>query len=180
MELGDWIGNRGRMAEDLQARLQAAGRGRVVVSHALGAADDGRAALLKVILFGGAVETYALPAALAYGLIDRIGQAVEAGAIRDRRADALPGSPEAQQIALYAAIRPVIDDADWEGGARMFVSQLDAHAFGNALGLRIVAQGSEFLLVLPDQVAILLHESLILVASYLADRTHPPASRSEH
>ena len=166
------------MANDLQARMQAAGRSRVVVSHAVGAANDGRFALVKAALFGGAIETYALPAGLAYRLIDRIAEAVAADAIRDRRAAAEVGSPEAQQMAVYRATRPEIADADWD--APRMVSRIDAHAFGNALGLLVVAEGAEAPLVLPDQVAILLHESLTLAATYLIDRAHPPRSPSEH
>jgi hypothetical protein len=88
------------MDPGLSEKLQKAGRNRVVDSHAVGAADDGRVALFKMALFGGAAETYALPADLAYWLIETIGRAVASDAIRDRRTDAAPGSPEAQQIAL--------------------------------------------------------------------------------
>jgi hypothetical protein len=56
-----------------------------------------------------------------------------------------------------------------------------AHGFGNALGVQaILTNGAEALLVVPDQVAILMHESLTLAATYLIDRTHPTLSRSEH
>ena len=43
-----------------------------------------------------------------------------------------------------------------------------------------IVEGSETLLVLPDQVAILLHDSLTLVATYLIDRAHPPVSLRQH
>jgi hypothetical protein len=56
-----------------------------------------------------------------------------------------------------------------------------AHGFGNALGVQaILTDGAEASLVVPDQVAILLHESLTLAATYLIDRTHPARSHSEH
>ncbi len=167
------------MTGDLSAKLQKAGRNRVVVSHAVGAADDSRFALVKVALFGGAGEVYALPAGLAYWLIDRVAEAIQAGAIRDRRSEAEPGSPEAQQLAAYGAMRPEIGSADWDAAGRV-VTGIRAHLFGNALGLQMAAEGAEALLVLPDQVAILLHEALTLVAAYLIDRTQPPVSRSEH
>jgi hypothetical protein len=160
--------------------LQKAGRNRVAISHAVGAANDGRYALIKAVLFGGAVELYALPAGLTHWLIDRIGEAVTAGAIRGRHPEAVPGSPEAQQLAMYAATRCEIDEADWERGARRIVGEIHAHAFGNALGLMMVVENEETPLILPDQVAILLHESLTLVATYLMDRTHPFLSGSEH
>jgi len=40
MRFGDWIGN-APVIDDSSAKLQKAGRNRVVVSHAVGAADDG-------------------------------------------------------------------------------------------------------------------------------------------
>ena len=66
------------MDEDLSGKLRKAGRNRVVVSHAVGASNDGRYALLKAALFGGAIELYTVPAALAYWLIDRIAESVAA------------------------------------------------------------------------------------------------------
>lgn len=169
------------MSEAIATMLQKAGRERVIVSHAAGASDDGRFALLKTRLFGGGTETYALPTNLAYWLIDNIDRAIAAGAIKDRRSDAVPGSPEAQQIMLYAQARPEIAPDDWNTAAHHVITEIGAHAFGNALGLQaILADGAEALLILPDQVAILLHESLALVATYLIDRRHPPHSRSEH
>jgi hypothetical protein len=134
------------VTEELSAKLRKAGRNRVVVSHGVGAAHDGRHALIKVALFGRPIELYALPAGLAYWLIDRVAEAMEASAIKDRRSDAGAGSPEARQVALHAA----------------------------------VTDGIQALLILPDQVAILLQESLTLAATYLIDRTHPPLSHSEH
>ena len=113
MRFGDWIGD-GLVTGDLAAKLQKAGRNRVVVSHAVGAADDGSCALVKVALFGGASELYVLSAGLTYWLIDRIGEAIEAGALKDLRDVAAPGSPPAQQLALHAAARPEIADADWQ------------------------------------------------------------------
>lgn len=178
MRFGDWIGD-GLVSGDLAAKLQKAGRNRVVVSHAVGTADDGRCALVKVALFGGASEVHVVPAELAYWLIDRIGEAVQAGALKDLRDVAEPGSPPAQQLALHAAARPGIADSDWQAADRI-VAAIHAHAFGNALGLMTVRDGIETLLILPDQVAILLHESLTLAASYLIDRAHPAVSRSEH
>jgi hypothetical protein len=178
MAFGDWIGG-GRVTGDLAVKLQKAGRNRVVVSHAVGAADDGGCALVKVALFGGASEVHVLPAGLAYWLIDRIGEAVEAGALQDLRDAAEPGSPPAQQLALHAAARPEIADADWQAADRI-AAEIHAHAFGNALGLMTVRDGIEALLILPDQVAILLHESLTLAATYLIDRVHPAVSRSAH
>jgi hypothetical protein len=166
--------------EDLSGKLRRAGRNRVVVSHAVGASDDGRYALLKAALFGGAVELYTVPAALAYWLIDRIAEAVAAGAIKDLRATVAAGSPEAQQIAFYGAARPEISDADWELASRRIVGEIRAHAFGNALGLMTTTAGADALLVLPEQVAILLHDSLTLVATYLIDRAHPPVSLRQH
>ena len=169
------------MDHDLSVKLQKAGRNRVVVSHAVGAADDGRVALLKVALFGGAAETYALPADLAYWLIETIGRAVASGAIRDRRSDSGPGSPEARQIALYGEARPEIGPDDWNADQHHPAKDMRAHGFGNALGIQaILTDGAEALLVVPDQVAVLLHESLTLAATYLIDRTHPTPSRSEH
>jgi len=166
--------------EDLSEKLRKAGRNRVVVSHAVGASDDGRHALLKAALFGGAIELYTVPATVAYWLIDRIAESVAAGALKDLRSTAAAGSPEAQQIALYGAARPEISDADWEHASHRIASEIRAHAFGNALGLMTIVEGSETLLVLPDQVAILLHDSLTLVATYLIDRTLPPVSVREH
>lgn len=166
------------MGEELEVKLQTAGRGRVVVSHAVGASNDGHFALVKTALFGGTIETYALPAGLAYWLIDRIAQAAEAGAIRDRRAEAEAGSPEAQQVSLYGATRPLITSADWE--SHRLITEIRAHVFGNALGLVVIADGAQVYLTLPDQIAILLHESLTLAATYLIDLAHPPRSRSEH
>ena len=168
------------MDEDLSGKLRKAGRNRVVVSHAVGASNDGRYALLKAALFGGAIELYTVPAAVTYWLIDRIAEAVAAGALKDLRATVAAGSPEAQQIALYGAARPEISDADWEHASHRITGEIRAHAFGNALGLMTIAEGSETLLVLPDQVAILLHDSLTLVATYLTDRTHPPVSLRQH
>ena len=168
------------MNEDLLEKLRKAGRNRVVISHAVGASNDGQYALLKAALFGGAIELYAVPAALAYWLIDRIGEAIEAGAIKDLRSTAATGSPEAQQLALYGVTRPEISDADWELASRRIAGEIRAHAFGNALGLMTVTEGVETLLVLPDQVAILLHDSLTLVATYLIDRAHPPVSLRRH
>jgi hypothetical protein len=164
----------------LSGKLRTAGRNRVVISHAVGASNDGRHALLKVALFGGGVELHTLPAGLAYWLIDRIGEAIAAGAIRDRRADADAGSPAAQQIALHGAARPQISDADWELASHRMVGEIRAHAFGNALGLAAITDRAEALLVLPDQVAILLQDSLTLAATYLIDRAHPPVSDREH
>jgi hypothetical protein len=178
MGFGDWDGE-GALDNGLLEKLRNAGRDRVVISHATGTSHDGRDALLKVALFGGGVELYTLPAGLAYWLIDRIGEAVSAGAIRDRRTEEA-GSPAARQIALHGAARPHISDADWELASRRIVEEIRAHAFGNALGLMAIAEKAEALLVLPDQVAILLQESLTLAASYLIDRAHPPASRREH
>jgi hypothetical protein len=166
------------VTEDLSAKLQKAGRNRVVVSHAVGAADDGRLALIKLALFGGTAEVYALPAGLAYSLIDRVAEAIQAGAIKDCRAQAEPGSPEARQLAAYGTMRPEIGRADWD--AARGVTEIRAHLFGNALGLQMAAGDVEALLILPDQVAILLHEQLILAATYLIDRVDPPVSRSEH
>jgi hypothetical protein len=166
--------------DGLSEKLRKAGRNRVVVSHAAGASHDGRHALLKVALFGGGVELHTLPAGWAYWLVDRVGEAIAAGAIRDRRADAEAGSPAAQQIALHGAARPQISDADWELASRRIVWEIRAHAFGNALGLMVITEGTEALLVLPDQVAILVRESLTLAATYLIDRTHPPVSQREH
>jgi hypothetical protein len=166
--------------EDLSGKLRRAGRNRVVISHAVGASDDGRYALLKAALFGGAIELYAVPAALVYWLVDRIADAVAAGAIKDLRSTAVAGSPEAQQIAFYGAARPEISDADWEHASRRIAGEIRAHAFGNALGLMTIVEGSETLLVLPDQVAILLHDSLTLVGTYLIDRAHPPVSLRRH
>ena len=168
------------MDEGLSGKLRKAGRNRVVVSHAVGASNDGRYALLKVALFGGAIELYAVPAALTYWLIDRIAEAVAAGVIKDLRSTAAAGSAEAQQIALYGAARPEISDADWELASHRVVGDIRAHAFGNALGLRTITAGTETLLVLPDQVAVLLHDSLTLVATYLIDRAHPPVSLRQH
>lgn len=179
MRFGDWIGD-GPVTGDLAAKLQKAGRNRVVVSHAVGAADDGSCALVKAVLFGGASELHVLPARLVYWLIDRIGEAVEAGALKDLRDAATPGSPPAQQLVLHAAARPEIADADWQAAADRIVAAIHAHAFGNALGLLTVRDGVEALLILPDQVAVLLHESLTLTATYLIDRTHPAISRSAH
>ena len=167
------------MTDDLPAKLQKAGRNRVVVSHAVGAADDGRFALVKVALFGGGEEAYALPAGLAYWLIDRVAEAIQAGAIKDRRSESEPGSPEARQLAAHGALRPEIGPADWNAAGRV-VTGIRAHLFGNALGLQVAAEDGEALLILPDQVAILLHEALILAAAYLVDQTHPPVSRREH
>ena len=167
------------MDNGLSGKLRTAGRNRVVISHAVGASNDGRHALLKVALFGGGVELHTLPAGLAYWLIDRIGEAIAAGAIRDRRSDDA-GSPAAQQIALYGAARPQISDADWELASHRIVGEIRAHAFGNALGLAAITEGAEALLVLPDQVAILLQDSLTLAATYLIDRAHPPVSHREH
>jgi hypothetical protein len=166
--------------EDLSGKLRKAGRNRVVISHAVGASNDGRYALLKAALFGGAIELYTVPAGLTYWLIDRIAEAVAAGALKDHRATVAAGSPEAQQIALYGAARPEISDADWEHASHRITGEIRAHAFGNALGLMTIAEGSETLLVLPAQVAILLHDSLTLVATYLTDRTHPPVSLRQH
>ncbi|MGH6891031.1 MAG: hypothetical protein ACREEP_02115 [Dongiaceae bacterium] len=169
------------MSDAIATILQEAGRERVIINHAAGASDDGRLALLKIRLFGDGTETYALLANLAYWLVDCLGQAVAAGAIKDRRSDAAAGSPEAQQIALYGEARPEIAPADWSAASHHIVTELRAHAFGNALGLQaILADGAEALLILPGQVAILLLESLTLVAMYLVDRAHPPRSRSEH
>ena len=103
-----------------------------------------------------------------------------AGAIKDRRSEAAPGSPEAQQIALYGAMRPEIARADWDAAGHRVVTEIRAHAFGNALGLQAFADGTEALLIVPDQIAVLLHELLTLAATYLIDRTHPPRSRGEH
>ena len=168
------------MDEDLSGKLRKAGRNRVVISHAVGASNDGRYALLKAALFGGAIELYAVPAALTYWLIDRIAEAVAAGALKDLRATAAAGSPAAQQIALYGAARPEISDADWELASRRIAGEIRAHAFGNALGLMAIIEGTETLLVLPDQVAILLHDSLTLTATYLIDRAHPLVSLRQH
>jgi hypothetical protein len=169
------------MDQGLSVKLQKAGQNRVVVSHAVGAADNGRVALLKVALFGGAAETYALPADLAYWLIETIGRAVAAGAIRGRRSDTASGSPEAQQIALYGKARPEIVSDDWNADQNLLAKDMRAHGFGNALGLQVsLTDGAEALLVVPDQVAILLRESLTLAATYLIDRTHPTLSRNEH
>jgi hypothetical protein len=165
---------------ELRGKLSKAGRNRVVVSHAVGASNDGRYALLKLALFGGDIELYALPADLAYWLIGRIAEALDAGAIGDQRSIATAGSPEAQQIALYQAARPEIAGADWELAARRIVAEIRAHAFGNALGMMTITEGTETLLVLPDQVTILLQDSLSLAATYLIDRAHPPASIREH
>jgi len=167
------------VTQELSVKLQKAGRTRVVVSHAVGAADDGRFALVKVALFGGGREVYALPAGLAYWLIDRMAEAIQAGAIGDRRPEAEPGSPEAQQLVAYGAMRPEIGPADWDAAGRV-VTEIRATLFGNALGLQVAAEEGDALLILPDQVAILLHEQLILAATYLIDRTHPPVSRHEH
>lgn len=168
------------MDERLKARLQQAGRDRIVVSHAVGAANDGRYALIKLVLFGGTTELHVLPAGLAYWLLDQLARAMAAGAITDRRSGAEPGSPEAQQIALYAAARPEIVDADWYHAAQQIVAEIRAHAFGTALVLVSIASGTEATLILPDQVAILLHESLALATTYLIDRVCPPQSRSEY
>ncbi|HEV8390686.1 MAG TPA: hypothetical protein VGQ35_12635 [Dongiaceae bacterium] len=102
---------------------------------------------------------------------------MEAGAVKDRRSEARSGSPETQQVA---AARPEIAGPDWDSAAQHIVTEIRVHAFGNALGLLVGADGTEVLLVLPDQVAILLQESLTLVATYLIGRAHPPRSRSEH
>jgi hypothetical protein len=179
MDFGDWVG-KAQLDEDLSGKLCKAGRNRVVISHAVGASNDGRYALLKVALFGGDIEFYAVPTALTYWLIDRIAEAVAAGAIKDLRSTAAAGSPEAQQIALHGAARPEISDADWELASRRIVGEIRAHAFGNALGLMTITEGIEMLLVLPDQVAILLHDSLTLVATYLIDQAHPPVSLRQH
>lgn len=168
------------MIGDLSAKLLRAGRNRVVASHAVGASNDGRYALLKIALFGGDIELHALPAGLAYWLIDRIAEAIEAGALKDLRSVAAPGSPEAQQVALYGAARPEISDADWELAAHRIVGKIRAHAFGNALGMMTITEGIETLLVLPDQVTILLHDSLTLSATYLIDRAHPTVTPREH
>ena len=168
------------MDEKLSEKLRNAGRNRVVISHAVGASNDGRYALLKAALFGGAIELYAVPAAVAYWLIDRIAEAVAAGVLKDLRSTAATGSPEAQQIALYGAARPEISDADWEHASHRIAGEIRAHAFGNALGLMTITDGNETLLVLPDQVAILLHDSLTLVATYLIDQAHPPVSLRQH
>ena len=169
------------MDEDLSGKLRKAGRNRVVVSHAVGASNDGRYALLKAALFGGAIELYTVPAALNL-LADRSDCRSDRGgrAQGSSRSAAATGSPEAQQIALYGAARPEISDADWEHASHRITGEIRAHAFGNALGLMAIAEGSETLLVLPDQVAILLHDSLTLVATYLIDRTHPPVSLRQH
>ncbi len=179
MAFGDWNG-KALLDQGLAEKLRNAGRNRVVVSHAVGAANDGRHALLKLALFGGGLELHAVPAGLAYWLIDRISEATAAGAIMDRRSDAAAGSPEAQQLALYGAARPEIAAADWGLASRRIVVDIRAHAFGNALGLMTVTDGAEALMVLPDQVAILLHEALTLAATYLVDRAYPPVSRCEH
>jgi hypothetical protein len=160
--------------------MRTAGRNRVVISHAVGASNDGRHALLKAVLFGGAIELYSVSAALTYWLIDRIAEAVAAGTIKDLRSSAAAGSPEAQQIALYGTARPEISDVDWELASCRIVGEVRAHAFGNALGLMTITAGAEALLVVPDQVAVLLHDSLTLVATYLIDRTHPPVSLHRH
>jgi hypothetical protein len=76
-------------------------------------------------------------------------------------------------------MRAEIGRVDW-GAAGRIVTEIRAHLFGNALGLQVVAEGAEALLILPDQVAILLHEQLTLAATYLIDRRHPPFSTSEH
>jgi hypothetical protein len=120
------------------------------------------------------------PPPYTYWLIDRIAEAVAAGALKDLRSTAAAGSPEAQQIALYGAARPEISDADWEHASRRIAGEIRAHAFGNALGLVTVTDGAETLLVLPDQVVIQLHDSLTLVATYLIDRAHPPVSLRQH
>lgn len=147
----------------------------------MGAADDGGVALLKVALFGGAAETYALTADLAYCLIEAIGHAISAGAIRDRQADAPPGSPEAQQIALYGDEGTEIASDDRNADQHRLAKDMRAQGFGDALGVQVrLVDGAEALLVVPDHVAIPMHESLTLAATYLIDRTHPPLSRSEH
>jgi hypothetical protein len=166
--------------DELQGKLSKAGRNRVVVSHAVGASSDGRHALLKLALFGGDIELYALPTGLAYWLIGQIAEALDAGAIKDQRSIATAGSPEAQQVALYQVARPEIVSADWELAARRIVTEIRGHAFGNALGMMTITEGTETLLVLPDQVAILLYDSLTLAATYLIDRAHPPTSMREH
>lgn len=179
MAFGDWDG-KALLDQGLAEKFRNAGRNRVVVSHAVGAADDGRHALLKLALFGGGLELHALPAGLAYWLIDRISEATAAGAIKDRRSEAAAGSPEAQQLALYGAARPEFAVADWQLASRRIVTDIKAHAFGNAIGLMTITDGAEALMILPDQVAILLQESLTLAATYLIDRAYPPVSRREH